>query len=113
MVEKSSKRGGYESDGGYESEESQKENTRPRNPRRNPKRKSDQLKENSTADNRNSGDWKYSHKMKYNHDWLQKQKAWFRSARYEADEKLKKSDKKSWKKMKTKRLEDQIKELDN
>ena len=51
------------------------------------------------------GDWKQKQK--------QKQKQWFRSARYEADEKLKGSDQKLWKEMKTKRLEDQIKDLNN
>ena len=51
--------------------------------------------------------------MKLNPDWTKKQKQWFRSAQLEADEKMKKTDKKSWKKMKTKQLEDAIKELDN
>ena len=89
LVEKSSKCGSYKSNGDYKSKEIQKENTHPKNPRRNPKRELDQLKENLMANNWNYGDWKYSHKMRYNHDWSQKQKAWFRSARYEADEKLK------------------------
>ena len=53
--------------------------------------------------------------MKYNPngDWSGKKKAWFRSAQYEADTKMKNSDPRKWKKMKTKRLEDQIKALDN
>ena len=48
MVEKSSRRGCYKSNGGYETRESEKENTRPRNTRSKTKQKFDQLKKNPT-----------------------------------------------------------------
>ena len=97
MVDKSRKRGGgrgYENDGGYATEESEKENTWPRNIRGRNKRPRSQQQQQSIADNKNSGDWKYTHKMKYNpnSDWTGKKKAWFRSATYAADEKMKGSD---------------------
>ena len=53
--------------------------------------------------------------MKWNpdSDWMKKKKAWFKSARYEADKKMKDSEPIAWKKTKTKRLQDQIKKLDS
>jgi len=57
--------GGHESDGGYETDESEKENTRPR---KKPKRKHREVEKESrrvTADERNKGDWTVSYAMKY------------------------------------------------
>ena len=106
---------GNKSNRGYKTEESEKENTSPRNTRDKNKQLRNRLQHQPVADNWNSGGWKYTHKMKYNPDgiWSGKKKAWFRSAQYEADKKMKDSDPRAWKKMKTKRLQDQIKELDS
>ena len=54
MVDKSSRRGGLrgnESNGGYKTEENEKENTRPRNTRGKNRRPRNQLQQQSVADN--------------------------------------------------------------
>ena len=82
MVDKSSKRGGgYESDGGYKTEESEKENTQPRITRSKTKRKFDKVKEKSYADKIKKGDWKYTLNMPLCEPWKKNIKHWWFAAR--------------------------------
>ena len=86
MVDKSSRHGGgggYKRDGGYNTKESEEENTRPQTRARNDKKRprSQEKPTTITADNMHKGDWKYNSKLKWNSDWKQDRKRWFKEAR--------------------------------
>ena len=108
MVEKSSRCGGYESNVGYKSEESRKEKTRPRNLRRKTKRKLDQLKEKSYADQLNKGNWRYTLNMPLSDSWEKPKRRWYFLARSEAMRELKLANPNKWKNIERKRLKKQM-----
>ena len=62
---------------------------------------------------KNVGNWTFSWKTKWDHDWSGDQKTWFAAAQREAEGAMKKADPKKWKKMKRKRLQQQMDAIDN
>ena len=62
---------------------------------------------------KNVGNWTFSWKTKWDHDWSGDQKTWFAAARRMAEGAMKKADPKKWKKMKRKRLQQQMDAMDN
>ena len=97
MVEKSSRRGGgggNKSDEGYATKEREKENSRPQKPTRRKHLEVEKQNKPWTADEKNVGNWTFSWKTKWNHDWSGDQKKWFVAAQHEVEAVMKKAEKK-------------------
>ena len=112
MMEKSSRRGDFESDGRYETEESEKENTR----RHNNRSRADKQKFNNVDKKTPRGrfDEKWSPDMKYDPDgtWTRLKKGWFkRKKEQHQSNQLEKSDPQAWKKAEKKKLTEKMKAL--
>ena len=106
MVEKSSRRGGDESDGGYETEESG-------NTRASSKWKHAALEKAKANNAKLSSTWNYNQNIKYKDEWTGEQKKWFLKARRIAMNEMKLEDPKRWKKPQKKIFQQQLEKLDS
>ena len=116
MVDKSSRCGGgrgYKSNGDYKTEESEKENTRPRNTWTRTKQNHNALEEAKPNDAKLSSNWKYNPSVQYKDEWRGEQKKWFSNARRIMMREMKSEDPKRWKKPQKKNFQQKLAKLES